>query len=232
MNIRGIDKTSLIDFPGRICTILFCGGCNLLCGFCHNPELVRNSHELTHISNEDALAFLTKRLKLIDGVTLSGGEPTLSHSLLPFVASIKTLPLQVKLDTNGLNPRAVKNCIDEGLLDYVALDIKTSPEKYEVLTGVPVDFSRIITTLEILKSSGIDYEVRTTCVPGFAGLEDFRKIMKTVGNVKRYYLQQFISRVPLLDESFMSLQPYPIHILKTIRDFVSDFTDVCEVRGI
>jgi pyruvate formate lyase activating enzyme len=201
MNIRGIDKTSLIDFPGKICTVLFCGGCNLMCGFCHNPDLVRNSPELTRISNDEALTFLTKRRRLIDGVTLSGGEPTLAKSFVPFISDIKTLSLQVKLDTNGLNPNVVENCIHEGLLDYVALDIKTSPSKYRQITGVQVDFSRILATLAILKTSGIDYELRTTCVPGYAEPDDFREIIQSVGNVKRYFLQQFISRVPLLDES-------------------------------
>jgi len=231
MNIRGIDKTSLIDYPGKICTVLFCGGCNLQCGFCHNPDIVRNSPGLTRISNEEALAFLSKRRKLIDGVTLSGGEPTLSKSLIPFISEIKTSSLQIKLDTNGLNPQVVADCIDKGILDYVALDIKSSPDKYKQITGVQVDFTRILATLEILKDSGIDYELRTTCVPGFAEPEDFRAIMNCVGNVKRYYLQQFISRGPLLDESYSSLQHYPVQALKSIREFVSNFAEVCELRG-
>ena len=138
MNIRGIYKTSLLDFPGRICTVLFSGGCNLRCGFCHNPDLARNSSELPHYSNEEALSFIAKRKKLIDGVTLSGGEPTLAAGLELICGEIQSMGLEVKLDTNGFNPRVLASLLDQKLVDFVAIDIKTSPQKYPRVTGADV----------------------------------------------------------------------------------------------
>ncbi len=232
MNIRGIYKTSLIDFPGKISTVLFSGGCNLNCGFCHNPDLVRDSPHLPRISNEEALSFLAGRKGLIDGVTLSGGEPTMNGDLPDFLAEIKKIPLEIKLDTNGLNPGAVERCLSEGLLDYAALDIKTSPDKYPAVTGRDVDFSAIAETLEIIRMSGIGYELRTTCVPGYAEAGDFREIGSRLGRVKRYYLQQFISAMPLLDDSYRTLKPYPARHLADLAVTVREFADMCGIRGV
>lgn len=232
MNIRGIYKTSLIDYPGRICTVLFCGGCNLRCRFCHNPDLACNKPHLERTTNEEALAFLHKRRGLIDGVTISGGEPTISKNIMQFISKVKNFSLEVKLDTNGLNPAAVEALVKDNLLDYAAVDVKTSPEKYEELAGQRIDFRNIIETIDILKNSGIDYELRTTCIPSYVTIDDLARIGKLVGRVKRYYLQQFTTHVPLLDQTIQMLEPYPVNILHEFRECVSSFSDFTDIRGI
>lgn len=232
MNIRGIYKTSLIDFPGRISTVLFSGGCNLRCRYCHNPDLACNRDELMLSSNDDAIRLLSSRRRIIDGVTISGGEPTLSKNIEGFIERIKGLALAVKLDSNGLQPGVLKGLIGKKLLDYVAVDIKTSPQKYRELTGADVDFGKIAESIAILRDCGIEYEIRTTCIPGYATLDDLTAIRDSIGRVKRYCLQQFNSSVTLLDRAWEGIAPYPPGTLEQLRTFVLTFADECEIRGI
>ena len=232
MNIRGIYKTSLIDFPGKISTVLFSGGCNLRCRFCHNPNLADNWKELDLTSNEEVLCLMKNRKKVIDGVTITGGEPTLSKNIESFIGTIKELPLAVKIDTNGLNPEVIYRLAKKKFIDYAAIDVKTSPVKYRKLTNADVDFIRIVDSIDILRSCGIDYEIRTTCVPGYVTSEDLAEIGDNIGHVQKYCLQQFNSTTPLLDRSWEGLEPYPIETLNQFRDIVHTFADVCELRGI
>ncbi len=231
MNIKGIHKTSLIDFPGRISSVFFTGGCNLRCGYCHNPELACNSGCLRSYSNDEALGFIKKRRGIIDGVTISGGEPTISGNRESFIGAVKEMSVAVKIDTNGLNPAVVARLADRGLVDYVAIDIKTSPKKYDFVVGRHVDFSRVAETVGIIKNSGIEYELRTTCIPGYVTLEDFGSIGAALGRVKRYFLQQFVPDVTL-DESFHDLRPYAVETLHGFRAYVATFADLCELRGV
>ncbi|MBN2159592.1 MAG: anaerobic ribonucleoside-triphosphate reductase activating protein [Spirochaetes bacterium] len=232
MNIRGIYKTSLIDFPGKICTVLFSGGCNLRCRYCHNPDLACGWQDLELSSNETALELLKKRKKVIDGVTLSGGEPTLSRNIEAFLENIKQLDLAVKLDSNGLQPHVIERLIDRGLLDYAAIDIKTSPQKYAALTNTEVDFTKIARSVELLRAGGIDHEVRTTCLPGYVTIEDLESIRNSIGQVKKYFLQQFQRDVRLLDRTWEVIEPYPPEVLFRFRDFILTFAERCEIRGI
>ena len=230
MNIRGFLKTSLIDYPDKICSVLYTGGCNLRCKYCYNFDFACNNKNLEHFLEEDLLSFFKERKKIIDGVTITGGEPTLSKKLDVFVARLKDLSLLVKLDSNGLNPLVIKNLLKNNLLDYVAIDIKTSPEKYNELTNKEVDFNKILETLSILKESGISYELRTTCIPHFITLDDLQKIKDEVGEVERYALQQFMNNTPLLDNSWENIQPYPLETLNQFRDFILTFSKECELR--
>ncbi|OHD63244.1 MAG: anaerobic ribonucleoside-triphosphate reductase activating protein [Spirochaetes bacterium RBG_13_51_14] len=232
MNIRGIYKTSLIDFPGKICTVLFSGGCNLRCRFCHNPDLADNWKVLELASNEEAIDLIRKRKKVIDAVTISGGEPTLSLNIDSFFEKIKELGMSIKLDSNGLHPEVISRLIGKRLLDYAAIDIKTSPEKYRLVTGTDVDFSRIVESIDILRTGGIDYEVRTTSIPGYVTLDDFAGIRDRIGRVRSYCLQQFHRDARLLDRSWESIEPYPVEKILAIREFVLTFADRCELRGI
>jgi len=231
VNIKGIHKTSLIDFPGSISAIIFSGGCNLRCRYCHNPDLACNSCGLQGYSNDEALSFIMSRIHLIDAVVLSGGEPTLSPRIKDFTRTLKDLGLKVKLDTNGFNPDIVKNLVGEGLLDYIAMDIKTSPEKYHLLTGNDSPFDTIIDTLDILRHSGVLYELRTTCIPEYVTMDDLFAIRDKVEHVDAYFLQQFVNTTTL-DAAFHTIQPYPPETLISFRQFVSTFADTCEVRGI
>ncbi len=231
MNIRGIQKTSLIDFPQIISTVLFTGGCNLRCLYCHNPSLVCNDCNLNHYSNNEVLGLLQKRKHLIGGVVVTGGEPTLAKGIVTFLQKVKEIGLKVKLDTNGFQPHVLKRLISEKLLDYVAIDIKTSPEKYPVLTKTKLPFDIILESIKLLKENNITFELRTTCVPGFVTIEDLQSIKEHVGTVTYYYLQQFDNH-HTLDGSFCSVSPYPKEVLYSFRQFVNTFATCCEIRGI
>ena len=231
MNIKGIHKTSLIDYPGKICSIFFSGGCNMKCRYCHNPELACNCSSLPTLRNEDAIDFIRGRKGLIDGVSITGGEPTLSRNIDGFIRTLRDLGISVKLDTNGMNPEAIDRLLEERLLDYVAVDIKTSPGKYGDLTGRVDAFPLIRDTIEMVKTSGVEYEIRTTCIPGYVTMEDLCDIRDEIGFVKRYFLQQFVNDVTL-DESLRDLVPYVPSVLEGFRDFVRGFAEVCEIRGI
>lgn len=232
MNIRGLFKTSLVDYPGKVSAVIFTGGCNLRCGYCHNPELALNFPALEKIEEGDVLVFLEKRKGLLDGITVSGGEPAIDRGLIPFLEKVRSLGLSVKLDTNGFFPRVISECIEKKLLDYVALDVKTSPEKYPALTGKPVDFSDVLSTLNILRESSVDYEIRTTCVPGYITVDDINKIGKAAGRVKNYYLQQFVNRNILIDSGIKLLAPYTVDYLKELKSVAEKFSDFCAIRGI
>ncbi|MCU0821806.1 MAG: anaerobic ribonucleoside-triphosphate reductase activating protein [Spirochaetes bacterium] len=232
MNFKGIHKTSLVDFPGKLSTVLFAGGCNLNCRYCYNPELVNNNKELETLKVPDILSFLKKRQALIQGVVISGGEPTLLKNLDKFIESVKEISLAVKIDTNGLNPDIIQTLLQKGLVDYIAIDIKTSPEKYESLTRKKnVDFSLIKKTIDHVKKSGVDYEIRTTCIPDYITLDDFKSIKKELGSVKKYFLQQFVNKMTL-DPDMQKKTPYPVSVLNSFKEFVITFAEHCELRGV
>jgi len=231
MNIRGIQKTSLIDFPQVISTVLFTGGCNLRCLYCHNASLACNDCNLQQYSNHEVLEFLQKRKHLIGGVVITGGEPTLAKGIVTFLEKVKETGLKVKLDTNGFQPKVLKKLLSQQLIDYVAIDIKTSPEKYPVLTKTKLPFDLIMESIALLKEHHITFELRTTCVPGFVTIEDLQSIKERVGTVKYYYLQQFHNQ-HTLDESLHTVKPYPKDILYSFQQFVKTFATFCEIRGI
>jgi len=232
MSIKGLYKTSLIDFPGRIGPVFFTGGCNLRCKFCHNPDLALDSNDLEVIPLDEAVAFMEKRSKLIDGITITGGEPTLFKELPTLLSEAKKLNLDVKLDSNGFFPEKIKELIDLNLVDYFAIDIKTSPKKYPELTQRDVQFSTLLSTINLLKDSNIDFEVRTTCIPEYVEMEDFKEIVNEIKFVKKYYLQQFVNSVSLIDHEWEKVEPYPIEKLIEFKEFLSDYTSICEIRGI
>ena len=232
MNIKGIYKTTLIDYPGRISAAIFTGGCNLRCRYCHNPSLVIPGQDEHTFSEDDVLDLLKKRKNIIEGLAISGGEPTLNEDLGSFIEKVKELSIDVKLDTNGLNPSMIADLLNRELLDYVALDVKTSPDKYSDLTGRDINFSTIVQSINALRESGVDFEIRTTCIPGFVTIDDFHAIKETIGYVPRYALQQFVADNDLVDNNLRKVQPYPVKILYDFKKFVETFTDVCEIRGV
>lgn len=233
MNFRGLYKTSLLDFPGRISAVLFTAGCNMRCHFCHNPDLAEGKESLPLYPEEDILKFLDSRRSLLEGIAITGGEPTLHQDMKDFLKKVQATELPVKLDTNGLRPDVLKDLIEAGLIEYVAMDIKTSPALYSELTGVEINFDLILESHAILRDSGIDYELRTTVVPDYVTLDILREIKETLGPVKRYCLQQYVSDVPMVDPNWIDLkQPYPVFILEEMCEFVQSFAEICEIRGI
>lgn len=231
MNLKGLHKTSLIDFPGKISTILFTGGCNFSCHYCHNPELAANAPSLPIISNADAINFINKRRHLIDGVTISGGEPTLATNLIPFLKEIKEMDLAIKLDSNGSKPDIIKTLIDNSLVNYFAIDMKTSPSRYKELTDSKIEFSSVIQSINLIKESGLDYEIRTTCYPLFVSLNEMEEIKKSLIKVKRYYLQQYHNSVTINPES-KKVKPYSIEQLIELQQFADTFAEYTAIRGI
>jgi len=231
MNIRGLSKTSLVDYPGRICAVVFTSGCNMRCPFCHNPELALGGENLEQISSDEILRFLEKRRGLIDGITITGGEPSLQPDLQEFMKKVKEAGLLVKLDSNGLNPGVISGIVKQGLADYFAIDVKSSPAKYSLATGVNADWKKVRESIEIIRSSGIDYEIRTTCVPGFVTLEDMAGIGEVSGHVKSYYLQQFVNHNPMIDPALNSVSPYPVEYLEKMQSAASPYSERCVIRG-
>ncbi|MBQ8596445.1 MAG: anaerobic ribonucleoside-triphosphate reductase activating protein [Lachnospiraceae bacterium] len=192
MLIAGLNKTTLLDYPGRIAATVFTGGCNFRCPFCHNAGLVLSPSSAETYSEEDVFSFLQKRKNVLQGVCITGGEPTLQADLPEFIGRIKALGYAVKLDTNGYKPKVLKDLLEANLLDYVAMDVKNCLEKYELTTGVKVDTEQIKESVAILKSAGIDYEFRTTIVKEFHQREDMIKLGEWIKGCPKYYLQQFV----------------------------------------
>ena len=195
MNIGGYQKLTLIDFPGTIATTIFTVGCNFRCPFCHNPELVIGSGIKTagteNKTEQEFFAFLKKRKGKIEGVCITGGEPTLQPDLLEFIQKIKALGFLVKLDTNGARPDILKKLLNLKLLDFVAMDIKNQPKRYAETVGVKVDLERIRLSVNLIRNSRVNYEFRTTVVPGIHSEKDFLEIAKWLSGARAYYLQEY-----------------------------------------
>lgn len=192
MQIHGFNKTTLLDYPGHVAATVFTGGCNFRCPFCHNGGLVLDPAGQELIAEEEVLSYLKKRQGILEGVCITGGEPTLQPDLKDFIKKIKELGYAVKLDTNGYRPGVLWDLLSEGLLDYVAMDIKASKENYARAAGVRnLDVSAIEESVAILKSSKIPYEFRTTVVKGIHSVEEFDAIGKWLAGCNVYYLQAF-----------------------------------------
>jgi len=192
MQIHGFNKTTLLDYPEHIAATVFTGGCNFRCPFCHNGELVLDPGCQPLIPEEEVLSYLKKRQGILQGVYVTGGEPTLQKDLKDFLRKIKELGYPIKLDTNGYMPGVLWDLMQEHLIDYVAMDIKASRDNYARAAGLPhMDISRIEESIGILKSSGIPYEFRTTVVRGIHTVVEFEKIGKWIAGCPAYYLQNY-----------------------------------------
>lgn len=194
MLIGGFQKLTLIDYPGKVATVVFTIGCNFRCSFCHNPDLIKPTPEMIAIGKENEkifFDFLKKRRGLLDGVCVTGGEPTLQPDLIPFLERVKSMGFLVKLDTNGLKPEVLREVLRRKIADHIAMDVKHAPEKYASAMGVEIDMEKIQESVEIIKKSGLPYEFRTTVVPGIHTEEDFDAIGKWIRGTKNYYLQPF-----------------------------------------
>lgn len=192
MKFAGLIKNSFVDYPGEIAAVVFTLGCNFDCWYCHNRQLINsNNKEVTLIDEEEILSFLKQRVGQLDGLVISGGEPTLHGDLKPFIKKVKSLGFKVKLDTNGTNPSILRGLIEEGLIDFVAMDIKTSFDKYEKLIMRKCDIENIKKSIKILMSSNIDYEFRTTFSPDIA-VDDIEEIARFISGAKAYAIQKYI----------------------------------------
>jgi pyruvate formate lyase activating enzyme len=238
MQIGGILKTTLLDYPDKVACIVFTVGCNFRCGFCHNPDLVdpkRGSAsnleaEPQLIPEEYFFTFLESRKKIIDGVVITGGEPTLQKDLKDFIIKVKAKGFLVKLDTNGTNPELLKELIEQKLVDYIAMDLKTLPEKYSSIVSVKVDPAKILRSINILLGSKIDYEFRTTVVEGLHTKADLINMAKLISGAKKYYLQKFRASEKLLNNDFKEKKSLKQSELEEIALECRRCVKECEVR--
>lgn len=200
MTVNGFQKMTLLDFPGKVACTIFLGGCNMRCPFCHNAGLVLGDGTDT-FSGEEIISYLEKRKGILDGVCITGGEPTLRRDLPEFIREIKNLGYAVKLDTNGTNPALLKSLILDGLVDYVAMDIKNSFEKYPQTVGVDnFDITPIKESIDFLLSGAVDFEFRTTVVKQLHTVEDIERIAKEISPAKKYFIQNFVDSGNLIGQ--------------------------------
>lgn len=227
MNIAGVQKVTLLDYPGKVACEIFTQGCNFECPFCQNSSLIpiTNTGEF---SEEEIFEYLNLRKNILDGVVITGGEPTVQKDLKSFIKKIKDLGLLVKLDTNGGNPKVLQELIDEDLVDYVAMDIKNIFNKYNITAGKRINLDNIKKSIEILKASKIDYEFRTTIIKEMHSLDDIVNICKLVGNAK-YYLQNFEDSENVIDHS---LHGFSREELLFIDKYLKDLFPNVEIRAL
>jgi pyruvate formate lyase activating enzyme len=227
--IKGIQKTSLIDYPDRLSAVLFVGGCNFRCPFCHNKELVLGPEKLPDISEEEVLEFLKSRKEWVEGVVITGGEPCLYKELPFFIEKIKKLGFSVKLDTNGTNSVMIRQLIKSGYLDYIAMDIKAPPAKYAAAAGVSGGLIDVRESVKDIMNSGLSYEFRTTVVPRIHTEEDIIEIGQWLKGAEKYVLQQF-RPITTVEESYMKERPYPQEKIEQIADRLRPLIKRVEVR--
>jgi len=231
MEISGLQKLTLLDYPGELACTLFTRGCNFTCPFCHNSSLVlldKNPADI--IPTEDILNFLKTRYGKIDGVCITGGEPLLQPDLKDFIKKVKSIGYKVKLDTNGYLPEKLKDLIDANLIDCVAMDIKNTFQKYAETVGrKTIDIDRIKQSIDIIEKSGVDYEFRTTAIKEYHNISDFKEIAKILKGAKAYFIQNFIDSEAVIKDGLHGFDK------ETLMTFKAEFDAAgipCELRGI
>lgn len=239
MIIGGLEKLSLIDFPGCISAVVFTKSCNFRCHFCYNPMLVltngegeiKNKEEdRSLISEEDLFLYLESRTGKIDGVVISGGEPTLQSDLKDFIIKLKKMNLKVKLDTNGTDPDIVKNLIDNKLIDYVAMDFKGPLDKYDQVVAVKVDIEKIKKSIKLLMKNKVPYEFRTTLVPGLHILDDILIMAKEIKGAKKWFLQKFKSDTNLVNNNFRNKEAFFTSDIEKAIEKAQKYVPNCQMR--
>lgn len=234
MKLSGIQKLTLLDFPGKTACTVFTPGCNFRCGYCHNSEFVlpEKLAKIAHsfIPEEVFFNFLETRRGLLDGVCITGGEPTIHKDLINFIKEIKRRSFKVKLDTNGTNPEMLELLLQNNLLDYVAMDIKASPDKYVDVIGVDIDVELINHSKDLLMNSDIDHEFRTTALPYIHTLDEFKEILEWIKGAKKYYIQNFRGSATCLDPAFEHYRSFTSDELEKIKDMAKDYVEFCDIR--
>lgn len=231
MIIGGLQKLTLIDYPGKLAATVFLAGCNYNCPWCYSSELVvpEKIKNQPKISEQDFFEFLDIRKNLLEGIVICGGEPSINKDLEEFVRKIKERGYLIKIDTNGSSPQMLKRLIDNKLIDYVAMDVKAPKEKYNKLTGAESLVNNIDKTVSLLKQGRVDYEFRTTLVPGLLEKEDILKIAQWISGAKKYYVQNFRPEKNI-DPKFEKLKPYPEKYVLEIVKAISPFFEICQAR--
>jgi len=230
MIIGGLQKTSLLDYPNILSAIIWTTGCNFRCPFCYNKQLVFGKTQI--IPEKTILLFLEKRKDVLEGLSISGGEPLLQEDIVDFIEKVKKLNYLIKIDTNGAFPEKLKELIDKKLVDYVSMDVKAPKEKYEQLVGVKTDISKIEQSIELIKNEAPDYEFKTTAVPSMLNKKDIVEIAKWLGVSKQFYLQQFKSDSPLVSSKLNGAIPHTKEKLNEMLHEIKPFFKNCSLRGV
>ena len=230
MNIQGIQKLTLLDFPDRTACTVFTGGCNMRCPFCHNASLVLRPGENPAYFEEEIYAFLKKRQGILDGVAITGGEPLLQHGLREFILQVRELGFAIKLDTNGSYPDRLAALMDEGLLDYVAMDVKNSREKYAQTVGIKgFDTAPIEQSIALLRSSGVSFELRTTVVKELHSAEDIEDMGVWLQGDHAHFLQGFIDSGDLIEKG---LSGYDKNQMEDLVNVLKAYIPNAQLRGV
>ena len=230
MKICGLQKLTLLDYPGKVACTVFTGGCNLRCPFCHNASLVVGAPAGEAISGTDFFRFLEKRRRVLDGVCVTGGEPLLHPDLADFLRRIRALGYRVKLDTNGCYPGRLRELVSQGMVDYVAMDVKSSPAHYAEATGTAdPDFSGVRESMDFLLAGPVDYEFRTTVVRGLHDAAVLREAAQAIRGAKRYFLQKFVDSGDLIGGG---VSAFSDDEMKRFLDIVSPYVKAAALRGV
>ena len=230
MIFHGFQKMTLLDFPGKVACTVFTGGCNFRCPFCHNALLVTQLSEAEEYSEDEIIEYIRKRKGLLDGVAITGGEPLMSDSIIDFIRKVKAEGYAVKLDTNGSFPERLKYLVSEGLVDYVAMDIKNSKELYGRTAGLEhFDISKIEESVSFLLEGKVDYEFRTTVVNEFHTVESIAAAAEWIKGAERYFLQNFIDSGNLIGEGISGVPKEEMH---KMCEAASQFVPNTTLRGI
>ena len=233
MSLGGLQKTSLIDYPKKVSCVLFLSGCNFECPYCHNPQLAKGPGNAVSpfMNGEDLYAFLERRKTLLDGVVISGGEPTLDKDLVSLCESIKGIGYAVKLDTNGSRPQVIEKLIEENLVDYIAMDVKTDLFHYAPYIQNDLDPEHLLESIEVIMASAPDYEFRTTCAKPFVDEKIIENIAKTIRGAKSYVLQPFRQGEVLHPEFFKDPDAaYDKDQMSTLQSIAAPWVEECVVR--
>lgn len=228
--IGGVQKTSLLDYPDKISAIVFTQGCNFRCGYCHNPGLLQVNSKKDIYSVDVFFEFLKNRVGKLDGVVITGGEATLQKDLIPFMQEVKNLGFLIKLDTNGYRPDVVQDVINQGLVDYFAMDIKAPLDKYSFVTNVDIDTDKIVKSIDLIMKSNIPYEFRTTVMKSQLTYEDFEKIADLIKGADRYYLQKFEAKTDIWDSTLKNEVTYSDNEFKEIIEILKQKIKLVELR--
>lgn len=231
MKIGGLQKTTLLDYPGKVAAIVFTQGCSFRCFFCHNPELVIPEQFGAPLSEDDFFEFLKKRQGLLDGIVITGGEPTIQPDILEFMKKIKALGFLIKLDTNGSRPEVLEQALKEKLVDYLAMDIKAPLERYKELVGVEIDAEKIKKSIGLVINSGLDYEFRSTLVPGFHTKDDVLKMAAMIKGAKKYYLQKFVFSGKIVDQGWAKRGEFADREMEEFKNIVAPLVEECAIRA-
>ena len=228
MRVGGLEKFTLIDFPDTVACIVYTIGCNFRCPYCHNPELVDETVEY-EMTEQDVYHFLETRKGKLDGVVITGGEPTMHDDLLEVMRKIKNMGFLVKLDSNGTNPKMLQRAIDQGVVDYIAMDIKSPLASYDRTVARPVDVQAIKKSIGILMRSSVPYEFRTTLIKSLVSPSDLEEIGSEIRGAKKYYLQKFIP-TKILNPQFLKKTTYADDELAVLQNKLSHYVEYCGIR--